>query len=262
MQQESDMPDLKLGKLPATDDHRDLLFARYVEPAKLPTPPAQFGHETLFDPKGWGMLGNDQWGDCAWAGPAHETMLLTREGGNPATFTAEGVLSDYSAGTGFDPNAGPSDANPTDKGSNVRDVLGYRRTTGIVDAAGTRHKIDAYVKLDQTSLSEIYQALYLFQAVGIGIRFPNSAMQQFHAGQPWDVVPHSPVEGGHYVCCVARRDNIDVVTWGALQQMTERFFTEYCDEAWAYVSTENLSSTGQTPEGFNIDQLRADLAAL
>ena len=63
------MPQLKLGKMPAKDDSRDLLFARYVEPVKLPTPPPQFGHETLFRPKSWGMLGNDEWGDCAWAGP-------------------------------------------------------------------------------------------------------------------------------------------------------------------------------------------------
>src|SRR6476646_6592407 len=103
--EETTMPQLKLGKRPAKDDSRDLLFARYVEPVKLPTPPPQFGHETLFKPKSWGMLGNDEWGDCAWAGPAHETMLLTKEGGHPAHFTTHGVLSDYAAGTGFDPNA-------------------------------------------------------------------------------------------------------------------------------------------------------------
>src|SRR6202035_3127836 len=100
---------------------RDLLFRTYVQEAALPTPPAQFGHETLFGPKAWGMLGNDEWGDCAWAGPAHETMILTTEGGHAASFTTAGVLSDYSAGTGFDPNAGSPGSNPTDKGSNVRD---------------------------------------------------------------------------------------------------------------------------------------------
>jgi hypothetical protein len=48
------MPDPKLGKLPATEDSRDLMFAKYATPAKLPTPPAQFGHETLFGAKDWG----------------------------------------------------------------------------------------------------------------------------------------------------------------------------------------------------------------
>jgi hypothetical protein len=255
------MSRLSLGKLPATEDHRDLLFSRYVEEPALPTPPAQFGHETLFAPKAWGMLGNDEWGDCAWAGPAHETMLLTTEGGHAATFTTAGVLSDYSAGTGFDPKAGPPGNNSTDKGSDVRAVLGYRVKTGIVDAAGNRHKIGAYVKLATGNLTQLYEALYLFQVVGIGIQVPSTAMDQFNTGKPWDVVAGATIEGGHYVPCVAKRDVIEVVTWGALQGMTEAFFTTYCDEAWAYLSTEDLQN-GVDPEGFNLTQLRADLAAL
>jgi hypothetical protein len=27
----------------------------------------------------WGMLGNDHYGDCVWAGAAHETMLWNKE---------------------------------------------------------------------------------------------------------------------------------------------------------------------------------------
>ena len=255
------MAGLPLGKRPATEDRRDLLFGTYVREAALPTPPAQFGHETLFPPKGWGMLGNDEWGDCAWAGPAHETMLLSTEGGDPASFTTAGVLADYAAGTGFDPNAGPPGGNPTDKGSDVRQVLRYRVKTGVVDAAGKRHRIGAYVRLRRGNLTQLYQALFLFQVVGIGIRFPSSAMDQFHAGEPWDVVPGATIEGGHYIPCVARRAVIEVVTWGALQGMTEAFFTQYCDEAWAYISTEDLQN-GVDPEGFDLTQLRADLAAL
>ena len=48
---------------------------------------------------------------------------------------------------------------------------------------------------------------------------------------------------------------------GARQGMTEAFFTTYCDEAWAYISTEDLTN-GVDPEGFNLTQLRSDLAAL
>ncbi len=255
------MPELKLGKLPATHDARDLLFANYVQPANLPTPPAHFGHENLFPPRAWGMLGNDEWGDCAWAGPGHETMLLTKEGGHPAQFTTASVLSDYSAVTGFKASAGPPGHNPTDKGTAVRDAMSYRRKTGILDGAGKRHKIGAYLALDQTNLTEIFQALYLFQVVGIGFVFPKTAWAQFAAGKPWDVVPNAAIDGAHYVCAVARRTNIEVVTWGALQQMTKRFLTAYCDEAWCYVSNEDLKS-GHNPDGFNLAQLKADLAAL
>ncbi len=183
------MPGLRLGKKPATDDAKDLLFSNYVDTTKLPPTPAEFGHEKLFSPKGWGMLGNDEWGDCAWAGPAHETMLLSTEGAHPAAFTTAGVLSDYSAGTGFDSNAGPPGKNPTDNGSEVRKVLSYRRKTGIIDASQKRHKIGAFVKLEPKNLTHVYQAMYLFQVVGIGIEFPGSAMEQFHEGKPWSVVP-------------------------------------------------------------------------
>jgi hypothetical protein len=255
------MPDLKLGKKPATADQRDLMFARYVKKPELPTPPAQFGHEDLFGPKDWGMLGNDQWGDCAWAGPAHETMLLNKGAGRAVTFTADCVLSDYSAGTGFDPKAGAPGQNPTDQGSNVREVLKYRAKTGIVDGGGNRHKIGAYVKLDEKNLGQVVEALYLFEVVGIGVEFPASAMDQFNNGQPWDVVQGSKVEGGHYIPLVGRRDNLQVVTWGALQQMTQAFYDQYCDEAWAYISEENLQA-GKSPEGFNLQELQADLAAL
>lgn len=255
------MPELKLGKQPATEDKRDLMFAKYLNKAQLPAPPAQFGHETLFGPKDWGMLGNDQWGDCAWAGPAHETMILTTEGGHPATFTTQGVLSDYAAGTGFNPNDGAPGQNPTDRGSNVRDVLKYRQKTGIIDANNTRHQIGAYVKLSTKDLDQVLEAMYLFEVVGIGIEFPDSAMDQFNNGQPWDVVPGAKVTGGHYIPLVAKRENLEVVTWGALQQMTDAFYQTYCDEAWAYISAEDLQS-GKSPEGFDLQQLQADLAAV
>jgi hypothetical protein len=256
------MPSLKLGKQAATEDPKDLVFAKYVDASQLPQAPAEFGHESLFPPKGWGMLGNDEWGDCAWAGPAHETMLLTKEDENPASFTTQGVLSDYSAGTGFNPNAGAPGENPTDRGSQVRDVLKYRRTTGVIDATGNRHKIGAFVKLHIGNVEHILQALYIFEVVGIGFLFPDFAMDQFHRGEPWDVKPGAPAPTeGHYVCAVGKRANIDVVTWGALQQMTIPFFEEYCDEAWAYISTETLNN-GHMVNGFNLEQLEADLKAL
>jgi hypothetical protein len=255
------MPGLKLGKGPATDDDRDLLFAKYVDATKPPPVPAEFGHESLFAPKGWGMLGNDEWGDCAWAGPAHETMLLTSEGRDPATFTTADVLSDYAAGTGFDEKAGPPGKNPTDRGSNVRDVLKYRRKTGIVDFAKSRHKIGAFVKLAPKNVTELYQAAYIFQTVGIGIEFPGSAMDQFNEGKPWSVLEGAKIEGGHYICCVGKRANINIVTWGAVQQMTVGFFEKYCDEAWAYISTEDLQKE-ENPDGFDLAQLKGDLAKL
>jgi len=86
-------------------------------------------------------------------------------------------------------------------------------------------------------------------------------MDQFNAGKPWDVVPGSTIEGGHYVPLVAHRENLEVVTWGRVQQMTPAFLERYNDESIVYLSPEMLTA-GKSPEGFNLVQLQADLAAL
>src|SRR5581483_12366997 len=87
---------LRLGKRPATFDHRDLLFSQYRTGEPLPSHPKYFGHEKLVATKGWEMLGNGPddtvkpgflgAGDCVFAGGDHETMLWTLEGGTPAAF--------------------------------------------------------------------------------------------------------------------------------------------------------------------------------
>lgn len=247
----------KLGKKPARPDAVRLKLASYTNAAALPPLPATFGHDALIGVRDWGMLGNDRYGDCVWAGAAHETMLLGREAGHTVAFTAAAVLGDYAAATGFDP-AKPE----TDQGTDLVEAAQYRRATGIVDAAGTRHKIAAYLALEPGNLLHLFQATYLFGAVGVGLQLPASALTQSRQGQVWSVVAGSATEGGHYVPLVGRRaDGLHVVSWGVDQVMTEAFLQAYCDEAVAYVSQECLLDQ-KTPEGFSYDDLISDLAAL
>lgn len=248
------MENFKLGKKPPTYDKRDLRFENYL--IALPKPPAQFGHEKFIGSTAWGMLGNDTVGDCTVAGADHEQMLWASEGQKAASFTTANTIGDYSAITGYNPN----DPN-SDQGADVRDVLKYRAKTGLVDAKKSRHKIGAYVALQPGNLSHLYAAMYLFGAVGIGIEFPASAMDQFNAGKVWSVVSRSPIEGGHYVPLVARRSHLICVTWSQIQPMTTAFYQKYCDEAWVALSPEMLAS-GKSPEGFNLAQLQADLKAI
>jgi hypothetical protein len=247
----------KLGKKIARPEAFSLKFGDYVDATQLPPLPATFGHDALIT--NWPMLGNSDFGDCVWAGAAHETMLLTKEAGSEAAFTDANVLSDYSVVTGFDPN-NPS----TDQGTDVQDAAKYRQTTGIVDSVGNRHKIAAYLALQVGNITDLYLATYLFSCVGIGLRLPQSAMDQAEQNQTWDV-PATPssIIGGHYVPLVGRdpEDLLHTVSWGKLQLMTTAFLTSYCDEAWAYVSQENLVNQ-KSPEGFAYDALIADLALL
>ena len=246
----------KLGKKPAREGAIKLTLSRYADAAALPPLPATFGHDQLIGAKDWLMLANDRYGDCVWAGAAHETMMLAREAGNVVAFTDADVLGDYAAVTGFDPNE-PQ----TDQGTDMQAAADYRRKTGILDATGKRHAVAAYLALEPGNVTHLYQATYLFGAVGIGLELPASALDQTDQGQPWDVVPGSPNEGGHYVPLLGRQaDGLHVVTWGALQVMTEAFLKTYCDEAVAYVSQDCLAAQ-KSPEGFDYAALLRDLAA-
>lgn len=249
----------KLGKKAPVYDGRDLLYAN-IRPVDLSIPnlPSSWGHGMDFGQTGWGILGNGPddsvfpgfqgAGDCAWAGPAHETMQMFHEAGQTVpSFSGKTIIDQYSAYSGYDPKTGAND-----NGSNVRDVLNWRRTKGLLDDSGTAHKIGAFVSIEPGNWMALREASYFFESVGIGIQFPNSAMDQFDASQMWSVVAGATVEGGHYVPVVGHPYGgvWTVITWGRRQLATWSFLAKYCDEVWAYLSTERYNSvTGETAEG-------------
>jgi hypothetical protein len=259
---------LMLGKLPATRSVRDLRLEQVVDVhAVLPTIPKTFGHETGFPLE---MLGNGPdntvrpgfkgAGDCVLAGACEETHLVEHASGRPlAPLTGKQAIAAYSAVTGYV----LGDAS-TDKGTDVRTALAWRRKVGIADATGKRHKIGAFLALEPGDTTHLLAALYVFGTVGIGFEFPTYAMQQFDAHKPWAYKAGGTIDGGHYVPAVARRTSstISTITWARQQRMTEGFFSHYCDEAWAIVPLEYLEATGTSPEGFDQAQLNALLADL
>jgi hypothetical protein len=249
----------RLGKKPARPDAVSFRFAAFFNAAHLPTPPMAFGH--VYGPDQqlpWGMLANDDYADCVFAGAAHETMIWTNEAHNLASFDDAAVLSDYAAVTGFNPDD-PS----TDQGTDMQQAASYRRKTGILDAKGQRHKIDSYVALTPGDANQLALAAYLLGAVGVGLRFPESAMNQFEAREPWTIVDQQTPAGGHYVPCVGRNSHghFLVVTWGRIQAMTPEFYARYCDEAVAYLSIEALTNE-LSPEGFDVSRLREALRSI
>lgn len=240
----------KLGKLPARDSVK-LKLKDYLTFSVVP--PTKFGHYDL--ETNWGLLGNDQYGDCVWAGAGHETILWNKEADKTITITEQDALNDYSAVTGFNPD------NPSsDQGTDMQVAAAYRQKTGITDGTN-RHKITAYVALSVGDKTELKQAIYLFSAVGVGINFPASAMTQFNDGKPWTIVKSS-IEGGHYVPAVGYDSKyVYVVTWGKIQKMSWGFLEKYNDESLAYISLEMLTNN-KSLEGFDLAQLQTDLKQL
>lgn len=252
---------LKFGKLPARPDAVMLKFASVFNATSLPTPPASFGHANLMADGVWHMLDNDQCGDCVFAGAAHEHMLWTMEGGIPRSrFTSLDVLSDYAAVTGFD-----STKPATDQGTDMQVAAAYRQTTGIRDAIGNRHKIDAYAALKVGDLEQIALAAWLFGAVGIGVNCPSSMQQQFMDCKPWTVIANDQIVGGHYVALVGRNDNGNflVITWGRVQEVTPNWLSTYMDEGVCYFDLEVINANSNiSPEGYNASALSGYLKEL
>jgi len=195
----------------------------------------------------WGMLGNDNWGDCTCACDGHITEQQTALGlGAEDVVTTGQALSAYSAISGFDPNAGPPGANPTDQGATVQAAMDYLRKTGM---AG--FKVAAFAELSVKDMAKIKQAVSEFGCLSIGINLPVSAMDQFNAGQPWTPVAGSPIDGGHCVQVAGYDANwLYVITWGQVQKMSYAFWTEYVEEAWAPISKDWDSKSGLSLTAF------------
>jgi hypothetical protein len=249
---------LKLGKQLARHDPRTLLLASYVTPS-LPAPPDQADLTSKVN--SWGMMENDQLGDCTCAAAGHLIMEWTANAGKKmVTPTDKQIVAAYSAITGYNPTTGAND-----NGAVEIDVLNYWRQSGI---AG--HKIGAYVALEPSNHIHIMDSVYVFEGCYIGLQLPTSAQAQVQNHQPWSVPPGGPTGdgkpgswGGHAVPVVAYDTRgVIVVTWGALQAMTWSFWEAYCDEAYAILSTDYLNDKQQSPAGFNMQQLEADLADL
>jgi hypothetical protein len=249
---------LKLGKSVARHDPRTLLLASYLTPA-LPAPPATLNIATKVT--AWGMMANDQIGDCTCAAAGHLIMEWTANAGKAmVTPTDEEIIAAYSAITGYNPTTGAND-----NGANEIDVLNYWRQTGIANDT-----IGAYVALEPANHTHIMDSVFIFEGCYIGLQLPNSAQAQTQNNQPWSVPPGGPTGdgapgswGGHAVPVVAYdQRSVTVVTWGALQIMTWSFWEAYCDEAYAILSTDYINGAKQAPQGFSMDQLQADLADL
>ncbi len=243
------MTGLCLGKLPARPNAVKLKLSTYIDFSALPPIPTDFGHEENM-PVRWGMLGNDQYGDCVVAGGAHEHMIWNHMAGKNLTFNVNDVLADFQAITGKPPSP--------DTGADMQQAASYRLRTGLMGADGQRHRIGAYLELKPGDLKHLYAAMYLFGAVGIGIQFPDTAFDQFNKRQAWHIVSGSKIEAGHYIPGVALRSNIVSITWGRFQAMRPSFYAAYNDESICYLSKEMLLN-GKSPEAFDYQALLADL---
>jgi hypothetical protein len=244
----------RLGKAPYVHDHRTLIFSNYTVPQTAPQEADWTTKVSKF-----GMMLNDEIGDCGIAGPGHMIQMWTSNSATEVIIDDDVIEQVYSAVSGYNPNI-PS----SDRGVNLLDVLKYWKATGIGG-----HQIGGYALVDCRNMLLMKYAIATFGGLLMGYGLPDSAQSQ----DVWDVPQGGPVGqgekyswGGH---CTAKAkytapaiNNTGDVTWGFVKNMTWPFVTVYGDEAWAIFSQDFIAGNGESPSGFNRDQLLADLNQL
>lgn len=249
----------KGGKLPPRRSLRIPALGDFLDNAATwPSVPAR-GWEFAVDPSAWGMLGNDQYGDCGPAGAMHLAQAQSSNAGNPLHATTEQTLALYSALTGFNPTD-PS----TDQGTVLVDLLNYWRDTGIemTDAAGKAvlNKIVGYASLDISSVAQRRYAAFVFGGAYLGINCPQSAEQDT---SNWTYQAGSPIAGGHCVVQVGEGAvGGKTISWGLVIPTTNGFYAAYLDEGYITVTESWLNAQGKSPSGLDLDGLVSAMKTL
>jgi len=242
---------IRFGKRPAKRDSRNLMFASIL---RAPPPlPAEYDFDVNHKGIPTPMFGNDHYGDCVTAGRAHQTLRFEKaEQNRLLKITDQDVLKEYFAETGGG-----------DSGLVVLDSLKEWRKHGW-RAAGRRYRIKAFAQIDPGVHTQIKRAVYMDVGTGLGLELPDSALTQYFAGKPWEVVrgkagkpnPHNR----HYVYMPGyTRHGPVCVTWGRKLQMSWAFLGKYCDEAYAII---DAIDTPKKKRAVDVAKLDAFLAGL
>lgn len=241
---------MKLGKLPPKKDARTLRLASYLRKT-LPLAPLEQHWE--FGIQNWGMMLNDQLGDCTCASAGHMIRTWSANIGKEILVSDQEIQEAYEAVSGYDPQTGLND-----NGAYELDVLNYWRKNGIGGQS-----IYAYAALDTSNWNYIKWAIMLFGGVYVGLALPNSAQNQ----DIWQAENGPSGEpgswGGHAVPLVGYdMMYIECVTWGTVKRMTWDFWAKYGDEAYAVLSPNWVDRNNLDPNLISFDVLEEDLKVI
>lgn len=244
---------MKLGRKPARVSLKTPRLRNYLVSGLPPPPPSLDWAATITAP--FGVMRNDELGDCTAAAGGHGIQVWTANVTQEVTVSDDDVVTFYEKTCGYVPSQ-PS----TDLGGVELDVLTWWTKN---DLAG--HKITAFASVTPSNLDHVKTAIWLLGGVYIGINLPLSASDQ----HIWDVPPGglggsgAPGSwGGHAVFVYGYADGkFMCITWGERQSMTEAFFQTYVDEAYGLVSPDWLAAA-KAPNGLDGQTLAEDMALL
>ena len=205
-------------------------------------------------PSDWGMMGNDEVGDCTCAAIGHVIEQWTAyTDPAPVVMTTEQVIAAYSAISGYVPGE-PQ----TDVGATCVSALKYWMRTGMNTPGGGPDTLTAFARV--RSVEELRRAIATFGNAYAGVALPISAQSE----DVWSSTADAPGSwGGHCVPLVGFNGTGPIcVTWGALKQMTWAWWEKYGEEAYAMLSPDWMRANGFDPAGVNWGTLKEALATI
>jgi hypothetical protein len=195
----------------------------------------------------WRMMLNDTYGDCTIAGVGHALEAWNAQTGEHDPIPSDPTIrSTYFALTGGQ-----------DSGCVEADVLQTWHRKGLFGAT-----IAGYAPVPTSNVEGFQQAVAYYGGAYLGVALPESAQEQFAAGEHWTVVPGSPIEGGHCILAVGYDQHAaQCVTWGAVVNVSYPWLAKYLTETWAILSHEFVEAPADKLR-LDLKSLQADLAAL
>ena len=239
-----------LGKKPYVHDPRSLKLEKYA--VALPAPPP-WVNWALKATSNWGMMLNNNLGDCTCACAGHMIQSFTADVKPEVTVPDSAVLTAYEAVSGYIPG------NPSsDTGAEILDVLKYWKKTGVGG-----HKIAAYAEVSPSNHTLLRQSIDLFGAIDVGVQLPAAAQNM---GNHWNMKGYTNNGewdrgswGGHCVAVLAYNAGQYIcVSWGELIRIDVAFWDNYMDEVWTAISPDFFKGT-KSASGLNLAQMQADL---
>ena len=235
----------KLGKL-APRRPEGLHMLAFYQTNPLPAAPDSVEVPAV---NNWGMLANDKYGDCTFAGIVHARMATAAAIGITETFpTDEEIVAAYLQYT-----------QGQDSGAVEADLLKFWQSNELFGK-----KLAAYAPTDHADFDELKSVIASYGLAYIGVRLPVTYQQQFISGQPWALTgtpADQQIEGGHCVILVGYdKDYAQCITWGKVQQVTWEWLRSYMEEAWAIITPE-IVEKGQYGE-LRLEDLVSELEKL
>lgn len=251
------MPNLRLGRKSVVTDTRTLRLSRYFT-ATLPPPPVSIDYGVNPPPangefSAWGMMLNDELGDCTCAGIGHACQVWSLAASGAASPIADAqVLQAYKDWCGYDGTPA------TDQGGIELNVLKAFKAQGF---AG--FDLTAFAAVLPANQPHVMQAIWLFTGLYIGMTIPQYIMLE--DGNPptlWELNPtaDNTVIGGHAVYVHGYNAiGPKFISWGVVYQMTWAYWARFVDEAYALISKKQIEASGLNPSGFSLMDLETDL---